>query len=69
MLSLVDRPASCNLHIIHGVLRTGEIKFEWDLKNSLKEAYQILHDSPTRREDYECVTFSMIYPFSFCSTQ
>ena len=60
---------SCSLHIIHGALRTGEIKSEWDLKHILKGTYQILRDSPARSEDYECVTVSNIYPFSFCSTR
>ena len=65
---LIDM-GSCNLHIIHGALHTGEIKSGWDLKHILKGAYQILHDSPARREDYECVIGSKIYPFSFCSTR
>ena len=58
---------SCSLHIIHSTLRTGEIKSGWDLKQILKGAYQILYDSHARREDYECVTGSKVYPFSFCS--
>ena len=65
---LIDM-GSCSLHIIHGALRTGEIKSEWDLKHILKGTYQILRDSPARSEDYECVTVSDIYPFSFCSTR
>ena len=60
---------SCSLHIIHGVLCTGEIKSEWDLKHIVKEAYQILHNSPARSEDYECVAGSKIYPFHVCSTE
>ena len=60
---------SCSLHIIHGSLCTGEKKSEWELKKTLKGAYRILHDTPARREDYESVTGSKIYPFSFCSTR
>ena len=55
---------SCSLYIIHGALRLGEIKYGSNLKHILKGAYQILHDPPARKEDYECVTASKIYPFS-----
>ena len=63
------RMGSCSLHIIDGALHTGEIKSELDLKHILKGSYEMLHDSPARREDYECVASSKIYPLSFCSTQ
>ena len=65
---LIDM-GSCSLHIIHGALHTGEIRSEWDLKHILKESYEMLHDSPARREDYECVTGSEMYPLSLCSTR
>ena len=35
---LIDM-GSCSLHIIHGALRTGEIKSEWYSKHVLKGAY------------------------------
>ena len=55
---------SCSLYIIHGAQRLGEIKYESNLKHILKGAYQILHDLPARKEDYEYVIASKIYPFS-----
>ena len=36
-------------------------------KKNLKGDYQILHGTPTRREDSESVILSKIYSFSFCS--
>lgn len=66
--SLIDI-GSCNLHIIHGSLVTGEKESGWGLKKVLKGAYQIFHDSPARREDYESITGSRLYPYCFCSTR
>ena len=57
---------SCSLHIIHGAFQTGAEKSSWNLKKTLRGIWQILHDSPARREDYEAVTGSTTYPLSFC---
>ena len=35
----------------------------------LKSGYQILHDSPARRDDYISITKSFKFPLAFCSTQ
>ena len=42
---------SCNLHIVHGSLKTGAENSGWKLRRILKGAFQILHDIPARRED------------------
>ena len=42
---------SCNLHIVHGSLKTGAENTGWKLRRILKGAFQILHDIPARRED------------------
>ena len=55
--SLIDI-GSCSLHIIHGSLKTGAEKSNWDIKKLLKGAYTMLHDTPARREDYESITTS-----------
>ena len=60
---------SCSLHIVHGSLKTGEAVTEWKLKKVLNAAHRILHDSPARREDYNSVTASSVYPLNFCSTR
>ena len=41
----------------------------WNIKKLLKSAYQILKDSPARREDYISVTGSNNFPQQFCSTK
>jgi hypothetical protein len=60
---------SCSLHIIHGAFQTGATKSSWNVKKILKSTWQILHDSPARREDYETVTGSTTYPLAFCATR
>ena len=60
---------SCNLYIVHDSLKTGEAVMEWKLKKVLNAAHHILHDSPARREDYNSVTGSSVYPLNFCSTR
>ena len=66
--SLVDI-GTCNLHIMSGSLKTGTEKTSWKLSKTLKGSYQIFHDSPARREDYEEVTESSTYPKFFCATR
>ena len=60
---------SCGLHIIHGAFKSGAEMTNWNIKQVLKGAFQILHDTPARREDYESVTGSIIYPLFFCATR
>ena len=43
---------SCNLHTVHGRLKTGAENSGWKLRKILKGAFQILRDIPARREDY-----------------
>lgn len=41
----------------------------WKLKKILKGTYQILNDTPARREDYVSIFGSTKYPLFFCATQ
>ena len=66
--SLLDI-GSCSLHIVHRSFTTGAEKSGWKLKNLLKGAYYILHNSPAGRETYESTTGSPVYRLKFCSTQ
>ena len=66
--SLIDI-GSCSLHIVLGSFKIGAEKTGWNLKALLKGSFQILHDTPTRREDYEKVTGSSKYPLFFCATR
>ena len=47
---------TCGLHVIHGAFKTGAESTDWKIKKILNPAFQILHDSPARHEDYKSVT-------------
>ena len=66
--SMIDI-GSCNLHIVSGSFKTGAEKSSWNISETLKGSYQILHDTPARREDYETVNDSKLYPKFFCATR
>ena len=66
--SLLDI-GSCSLHIVHRSFTAGAEKSGWKLKNLLKGAYYVHHNTPARREDYESTTGSTVYPLHFCSTR
>ena len=66
--SLIDI-GSCSLHIVYGSFQTGAEKTGWNLKTLLEGSFQILHDTPARREDYETVTGSSKYPLFLCATR
>ena len=66
--SLIDI-GSCSLHVIHGAFRLGAEKSGWKVKKTLRGLWQIFHDSPARRDDYEALSGSTTYPLAFCSTR
>ena len=43
---------SYGLRTIHNAFKIGAEQTDWKMKKIIKGAYQILHDSPVRREDY-----------------
>ena len=47
---------SCSLHIVNGAFQTGATTTAWNLKKILKAMWQILHDSPARRDDFVSVS-------------
>ena len=57
---------SCSLH---GALKTAIESTRWNIKETLKGCWQILHESPARCEDYETVTGATKYPLFFCETR
>ena len=57
---------SCGLQTIHGAFKAGVQNTGCMLKEVLHSAYQILHDSPARRDDYQKVTESSVIPSDFC---
>ena len=60
---------SCSLHTVHGALKTAVESTFWKVKQTLKGIWQILHESPARREDFESVTETNKCLFFFCSTR
>ena len=60
---------TCNLHNIHNAFKLGFQNTTWEMKNLLRASYQILHDSPARRDDFVSVTESSLFPLSFCGTR
>ena len=60
---------SCSLHIVHGVLETAVESTSWKIKQTLKSIWQILHESPARREDFESITETNKFPLFFCTTK
>ena len=60
---------SYGLHTIHEAFKTGAESTSWNIRKTLHGSYQILHDSPARRDDLETITASDMYPFNFCATQ
>ena len=58
---------SCGLHIINDAFKIGAEKPDWRMKKILNGAFQILHDSPARREDFLTITGSNEFPLNFCS--
>ena len=59
---------NCGLHAVHGAFKCGAQSLGWKLKDILSGSYQILHDSPARRDDYQSVTDSVIYSLKFSGT-
>ena len=60
---------SCGLHTILGAFKTGAENTKWNIKQVLKGAYEVFDDSPARRDDFESVTGTKVYPFFFCVTR
>ena len=53
---------TCGLHVTHGAFKTGAESTDWKLKKVIKAAFQILHDSPARCEDYKSIPGCVFTP-------
>ena len=58
---------SCNLHAVHGALKSSAESTGWNLKKLINGAYHLF--SPARRQDYISITGSTLFPMNFCATQ
>lgn len=55
---------SCGLHTLHNAFKVGFTM--WNVENVLKAMHTLFHNVPARREDYEKVTKSTLFPKPFC---
>ena len=60
---------TCELHVVHGAFKSGIESTDWNIKETLKESPQLLHDTPASQADYVSVTQSSEYPQFFCATR
>ena len=58
---------SCDLHVLHGSLKSTFEKTDWDIKGLLKSCLQFLKNSPARHEDYMSITGLSDFPLQFCA--
>ena len=57
---------SCSLHVVHGSFQNGAKESGWNLANILRALWQLFHDTPARREDFNHITGTNVYPLQFC---
>ena len=57
---------SCGLHVVHGSFQNGAKESGWNLANILRALWQLFHDTPARREDFNHITGTNVYPLQFC---
>ena len=60
---------SCSLHIVHGAFRTGMQKTKWGIDGILQALYNLFPYSPAKREDYQKLTGSKVFPLPFSGTR
>ena len=63
--------ANCGIHTVHNAFKNGKNASHWKLKMLLSSLFEIFHESPSRRADYELLTevLESDYPLKFCSHQ
>ena len=59
---------TCSLHTVHGSVKTAFDKSNMKIKKTLKGGFQLLHNSPARREDYECFRINKVSIVLLCNT-
>ena len=53
---------------MHGSIKTAFDQSNMKIKETLKGGFQLLHNSPAKREDHESVSGSAKYPLYYCAT-
>jgi len=57
---------TCGLHTVHGSLKAGVKSTDWSTGKILKSLWKLLDESPARREKYESITETNVYPLPYC---
>ena len=52
----LENVGRCELHVLHGALKTAFQDTDWSLDKILKAMWNLFHDSPARRETYKGIT-------------
>ncbi|KAK3091222.1 hypothetical protein FSP39_018058 [Pinctada imbricata] len=60
---------SCGLYVVHGSFKTGTSATGWKIDRLLRSLWYVIENSPTRREEYESIGGSGVFPLRFCSTR
>ena len=58
--SLID-VATCSLHSVQSAVKSGFESTSWGIKDILKDGFNLLYDSPARREHFQVVTKCNVY--------
>ena len=57
---------TCGLHTVHGSMKAAVKKSGWTVGKTMKAMWTILDESPARRDTYESITESNVYPLQYC---
>ena len=70
-LSQLVSVETCGIHTVHNAFKNSENASGWKLKTLLSSMFQIFHESPSRRVDYELLTETLECdnPLKFCSSR
>ena len=57
---------TCGLHTIHGSLKAAVKAMDWSIGKVLKAMWKILDETPARRDIFEKITETNVYPLPYC---
>lgn len=57
------------LHVVHGALKTGFEKIQWDISSFLRSLKNLFRQAPARKSMYTEYTGSSVFPKNFCGTR
>ena len=54
------------MHTIHGSLKAAVKAMDWSIGKALKAMWKILDETPVRRDIFEKITETNVYPLPYC---